>query len=156
MVPLLFTAASRIRPHQVLYCCRRASWQKLLSQEIFLLQTQYPAAVTGGTCRSLTAVRGSVRCSVSHVPSFSVRPSQPASLPFGPLCKTSRDVLSSSTLLFFSLTHCGRIVKRIRRSGYLQYPVPISTTFRNGSPFRKCSRFSAKISQICASVSGRE
>ena len=103
MVPLLFTAASRIRPHQVLYCFPESPCAKLLLQEISLLHIQYPAAVTGGTCRSLTAVRGSVRGSVSHVPPFSVRPSQPASPPFGPLCKTSRDVLSSSTLLFFQL-----------------------------------------------------
>lgn len=103
MVPLLFTAASRIRPHQVLYCFPESSCTKLLFQGISSLKIQYPAAVTGGTCRSLTAVCGSVRCSVSHVPPFSVRPSQPALPPFGPLCKTSRDVLSSSTLLFFQL-----------------------------------------------------
>ena len=36
------------------------------------------------------------------------------------------------------------------------YPVSISTTFRSGSPFRKRSRFSAKMPQICSSVSGRE
>ena len=103
MVPLLFTAASRIRPHQVLYCFPESSCTKLLFQGISSLKIQYPAAVTGGTCRSLTACGGSVRCSVSHVPPFSVRPSQPALPPFGPLCKTSRDVLSSSTLLFFQL-----------------------------------------------------